>query len=130
MCAFSMHAFRERAFAITCPSKIHRRHHIIKTKVLWGEVTAPHVEIIPLCTLILFKKNWQMCHLVAVQYRTAATSQIRELESLCKRQRAIMICPSGKPLFALTAPTSTQWGFSRSAHFIRVIIFLLPFWDS
>ena len=66
----------------------------------------------------LHKISRRICQLVAVLYRTAATSQIRELESLCIRQRAIMNWPSGNRSFALTAPTSTPRGFSRSAQFI------------
>ena len=62
--------------------------------------------------------SWRICQLVAVLYRTAATSQIRELESLCIRQKAVMNWPSGNLSFALTAPTSTPRGFSRSAQFI------------
>ena len=69
--------------------------------------------------LIVCKKiSRRICQLVTVSCRTAATSQIRELESLCVRQRAIMNWPSGNRSFALTAPTSTPRGFSRSAQFI------------
>ena len=60
----------------------------------------------------------QICQLVAVSCKTAATSQIRELESLCIRQSAIMNWPSGNRSFALTVPTSTPTSVSRSAQFI------------
>ena len=60
----------------------------------------------------------RICQLVAVSCKTAATSQIRELESLCIRQSAIMNWPSGNRSFALTVPTSTPTGVSRSAQFI------------
>ena len=60
----------------------------------------------------------RICQLIAVSCKIAATSQIRELESLCIRQRAILNWPSGNRSFALTAPTSTSTGFSRSTQFI------------
>ena len=66
----------------------------------------------------LQKRLRRICQLVAVSCKTAATSQIRELESLCIRQSAIMNWPSGNRSFALTAPTSTPTGVSRSAQFI------------
>ena len=66
----------------------------------------------------LQKNLRRICQLIAESCKIAATSQIRELESLCIRQRAILNWPSGNRSFALTAPTSTSTGFSRSTQFI------------
>ena len=122
-----MHVFRERASAITqtkySPKQDPRQSvtssYHLNQSALRGR--AQHVK----------KKGYsfvnahrlqnisrRICQLVAVLYRTAATSQIRELESLCTRQTAIVNWPSGNRSFAHTAPTSTPRGFSRSAQFI------------
>ena len=60
---------------------------------IFQEMTAPHVEKrdIPLWMLIVCKKY----KLVAMLYRTAATSQICVLESLYIRQRSILNWPKG-----------------------------------
>ena len=47
-----------------------------------------------------------------------SNKSIRELESLCIRQRAILNLPNGNRSFALTASTPTSTGFSRSTQFI------------
>ena len=59
----------------------------------------------------LQKNLRRICQLIAVSCKIAATSQIRGLESLCIRQRAILNWPSGNRSFALTAPTSTSTQF-------------------
>ena len=76
--------------------------------------TGPALWMLIVCK----KKLRRICQLITVSCKIAATSQIRELESLCIRQRAILNWPSGNRSFALTAPTSTSTGFLRSTQFI------------
>ena len=88
--------------------------------MLWEEIRAKHVTKtdIPLWMLIVAKNveaNMPACRCVV---QDCSKKSNRELESLCVRKRAIMNLPSVKRSFALTAPTSTPRGCSRSAQFI------------
>ena len=123
-----MHVFRERASAITqtkyCPKQDPRQsvtssYHLNQSALRGSDSSTREKKGYSFVNAHrLHKISRRICQLVAVLYRSAATSQIRELESLCIRQRAIMNWPSGNHSFALTAPTSTPRGFSRSAQFI------------
>ena len=123
-----MHVFRERASAITQTKILSQgrpqvvRDVILSSKPKYSERKyGQHMwkKRIFLCKCSSFAKTLRrICQLVAVSCKTAATSQIRELESLCIRQSAIMNWPSGNRSFALTVPTSTPTGVSTSAQFI------------
>ena len=124
-----MHVFRERASAITqtkyCPKQDPRQsvtssYHLNQSALRGSDSSTREKKGYSFVNAHrLHKISRRICQLVAVLYRTAATSQIRELESLCIRQRAIMNWPSGNRSFALTAPTSTPKGLFKicSVHF-------------
>ena len=124
-----MHVFRERASAINSNKiLLQGRPQVVRDVILSSKPKYCERKY----GLHMLKKNGYsfvnapclqkilrgICQHVAVPCRTAETTEIREMESFCIRQRAIMNWPSGNCLFALSSNFNPNGLFKiSSVHF-------------